>query len=115
MPTDAEIIAAKRVLRNAGYYCIPREKVLRVGGRAPVDERAWHEHSDDPSFIRAVRADIARAMAMEIVKNANAVEWTTEPGSMPRSTDVVGLVSMLTVADAEDPVVAMIRESQEAR
>jgi len=112
MPTDDEIIQAKRVLRNAGYLCVPREKVLRIGGNVSINGRDWLTYGDDPSFVHTVRSQVARAIAERIVENANAVDWSTVTGSQPSSGFVEGRIAMLSTAESEDPIISMIRETQ---
>ena len=68
MLDDQEIIRAKAVLRNAGYYCVPREKVLGIGANQFIDHTALARYGDEHGYIEKVIKDMHIRMGAEMFK-----------------------------------------------
>lgn len=68
MLDDAEVKRAKAVLLNAGYYCVPREKVLGIGANQFVDHVAMARYGDERGWIESVLKTMHVNMGVEMMK-----------------------------------------------
>lgn len=106
---DSEVRRAKAVLRNAGYYCIPREKVLTVGANHHVSHRNMAAYGSDPGYIQSVYKQMHMACLMEMMK---ATVGDVRPENDEHGTNYRLTIDILPRGLVTDPVMDMIREPQ---
>ena len=68
MIDDGEIVRAKAVLRNAGYYVVPREKVLGIGANQFVDHIALARYGDERGYIESLVKEMHVRMGVEMMR-----------------------------------------------
>lgn len=117
MIDDAEVVRAKAVLRNAGYYCIPREKVLTVQAEHFIDHLSMCQHGDDPRFIEHLHGQMHRSVGMDMMKarvcritSRNEDATKAYPGRM--GTTYTLRAEMLPYDLISDPMLEFLREKQ---
>lgn len=116
MIDDQEVVRAKAVLKNAGYYCIPREKVMKIQAERFVDHLAMMQYGDDPKFIEHLHVDMHRMIGIEMMKHA-VCECTSisqdEKNYSGRSGEVYRIkADILPFGLVTDPVLDFLREKQ---
>lgn len=117
MIDDNEVKRAKAVLKNAGYYCIPREKVLSVQAERFIDHLALLQYGDDPKFIEHIHADMHRRVGIEMMKmrvcnitSRNEDATKQYPGQL--GTTYTVRADILPYDYVVDPMLDFMREKQ---
>jgi hypothetical protein len=110
MTDPAKVKAAKKLLRDAGYICIPRENVRRYSASHSVDALHFHRYNTEPGFMEKVREQVGIAIGTGISRIPPMVEWRTE--KIDYDIEIIGTVAFLSAADGVDPFLQMIREEQ---
>lgn len=69
MVDDEEVKKAKALLKSAGYYVVPREKMLVLGANRFVDHLTICRYGDERGFVEAILKDMHVMMGVEMMKS----------------------------------------------
>lgn len=112
MIDDQEIVRAKAVLRNAGYYCIPREKVLRVQAEKTIDHLTMARYGDERGYIESVIKDMHVSLGIEMMKARVCSLHVTQDNSTINGCTYRLKAAMLPDDLPTDPLLDFMREKQ---
>jgi uncharacterized protein YjfI (DUF2170 family) len=109
--TKEEVARAKAVLRNAGYYVVPREKVLVIGANESIQHIDMVKYGDNPSFIETVMRKMHAAMGVEMMKaKICSLQIDDDPAHFGHTYRL--RATMLPYNMVTDPLLEFLREGQ---
>jgi hypothetical protein len=112
MNIEPSINEAKRILRAAGYYYLPMEKVLRVGVEIQVDHASMISYGSEAGYIQMVYHNIFVKLGHELA-GKGICELSTVEDEKSMSTRYRAVVSVLPASIVSDPLLEMLREREQ--
>lgn len=109
MIDDGEVRRAKAVLRNAGYYCVPRERVITIGGCLSVSHMSMLKYGSDPRYVESTIKNLHQSALAELMR-VNAANITSDNDDL--GTNYRLKLDVLPAGLVTDPILELWRERQ---